>query len=625
MSNSQYIQILDFLDVYGGNQYKMLKKCTPGAELDYMTKGSDAGKNARKLFSEIVALIASKYDLKMDKITQWQNSGTFVSYFWCPLKREKYQDSNISLSLFAEKGTEAIRFRASVELTVATAGQTDKDSYKRILELPLAEGLTYISGGNNEAEFKIIDETDNIKVSNAKYKKVQVSFIVNRNKVVSDDELINSLSKGIDNLMTYYDYALSEEMDEENGEETDDGTNEESIENSVGGKSEKMPVKDIIKHICSYIEGAGFNYDTGLIENFYLSLKSKPFVILAGTSGTGKTRLVRLFAEAIGATSANGRYCQVAVRPDWSDSTDLFGHADLNGKFVPGAILPFLKEATNHPNHPYILCLDEMNLARVEYYMSDFLSIIESRDLSDGKITSDLIMTTDKYGNDQEAIKAYGEIGFPQNLYIVGTVNMDETTFPFSRKVLDRANTIEFNYVNLGLHFSDTHDVVEPYEADNSLLMSEYLVLNRDCHDYFDLIGPICAQLESMNQVLQKANAHVGYRVRDEIVFYMLNNKKANLLVENEAFDNVIMQKILPRIQGSSNSVRDMLCEFFALLTGQKVSTSVNVSDVVVAMQKTIDDSKRFDDKKLSYQKSAEKIVFMVKRFEEDGFTSYWL
>ena len=102
-----------------------------------------------------------------------------------------------------------------------------------------------------------------------------------------------------------------------------------------------------------------------------VSLKSKPFVILAGTSCTGKTRLVRLFAEAIGATSANGRYCQVAVRPDWSDSTDLFGHVDLNGNFVPGAILPFLKAAKDDSKHPYILCLDEMNLARVEYYMSD--------------------------------------------------------------------------------------------------------------------------------------------------------------------------------------------------------------------------------------------------------------
>ena len=399
----------------------------------------------------------------------------------------------------------------------------------------------------------------------------------------------------------------------------------DSLDGNIDSEEEEgeghMPVsvKEVIHNINEYIVAKGFSYSDNLIENFFLCLKSKPFVILAGTSGTGKTRLVRLFAEAIGATAVNGRYCQVAVRPDWSDSTDLFGHLDLNGNFVPGAILPFLKAATDDPKHPYILCLDEMNLARVEYYMSDFLSIIESRDLKDGEITSDLIMTLDKYGGKEGAEKKYGEIGFPQNLYIVGTVNMDETTFPFSRKVLDRANTIEFNYVDLGLQFSETLDVVEPYEADNSFLMSEYLVLGRDCQKYFDVIGPICAQLESINKILRKANAHVGYRVRDEIVFYLINNMNAELLTEDEAFDNSIMQKILPRIQGSSASIKTMLCELFESLSGQKLDANAADTTTASSMQKIIDGGT------VKYPKSADKIKFMVQRFEEDGFTSYWL
>lgn len=273
-----------------------------------------------------------------------------------------------------------------------------------------------------------------------------------------------------------------------------------------------------------------------------VSLKSKPFVILAGTSGTGKTRLVRLFAEAIGATSANGRYCQVAVRPDWSDSTDLFGHVDLNGNFVPGAILPFLKAAKGDKKHPYILCLDEMNLARVEYYMSDFLSIIESRGLKDGEIVSDLIMTNDKYGNDKEAVATYGEIGFPQNLYIVGTVNMNETTFPFSRKVLDRANTIEFNYVNLGLHFSEPIDAVKPYEADNSFLMSEYLVLNRDCREYFDVIR----NLRRMKNWLRKCRLKNWRRLLRNEVRKRLNKRKSQ-------------QSSIPEIHTSLSLPRDWL------------------------------------------------------------------
>ena len=135
------------------------------------------------------------------------------------------------------------------------------------------------------------------------------------------------------------------------------------------GDEEPMDVKSQIKQIKAYIASKGFSYNDGLIENFYLSLKSKPFVILAGTSGTGKTRLVRLFAEAIGAA-----FETIPVRPDWSDSTDLFGHVDLNGRFVPGKILDFLWQAQQDLGKPYILCLDEMNLARVEYYLSDFLS-----------------------------------------------------------------------------------------------------------------------------------------------------------------------------------------------------------------------------------------------------------
>ena len=600
MGNNTYYQILDFIETYSGNQYKMLKKCSPGQELDYMTKGSESGKAAREAFTAIVNAISASFGLKAGRITQWQNSGTFVSYFWSQLKREKYEDSKISLSLFAEKGQESIRFRASVELAVESAEDTDKESYRKILELPLKPGLIYISGGNNEDEFRIIDETDNNVVKAAKYKKVQVSYIINKNQVTDDEQTISELSKGVKDLLEYYDYALSESIPEGDGS------------GGVGALPVTLSTKDIIKRIQMYIKAAGFTYADNLIENFYLSLKSKPFVILAGTSGTGKTRLVRLFAEAIGATSKNHRYYQVAVSPDWSDSTDLFGHVDLNGIFMSGKILPFLKTATDDPEHPYILCLDEMNLARVEYYMSDFLSIIESRDLKDGNISSDLIMTKDKYGKDKDAFDEYGEIGFPQNLYIVGTVNMDETTFPFSRKVLDRANTIEFNYVDLGLQFSENLDAVEPYEADNSFLMSEYLVLGRDCQKYFDVIGPICAQLESINKILRKANAHVGYRVRDEIVFYLINNMNAELLTEDEAFDNSIMQKILPRIQGSSASIKTMLCELFESLSGQTLDANAADTTTAAAMQKIIDGGT------VKYPKSAAKIKFMVQRFEED-------
>lgn len=359
----------------------------------------------------------------------------------------------------------------------------------------------------------------------------------------------------------------------------------------VNGGEKEMTIKEQINAIESYIAAKGFNYDGNLVENFYLSLKSKPFVILAGTSGTGKTRLVSLFAKAI-----NAKLQIVPVRPDWSDSSDLFGHIDLSGNFKPGAIIDFIHDASKSPDTPFILCLDEMNLARVEYYMSDILSVIETRKFDGShKITSEKALVDENACRQNDGKNLYGEIKFPSNLYIVGTVNMDETTFPFSKKVLDRANTIEFSYVDLLSMPSFEKHTTTAQTLANDFLVSEYITLN-DC-DAADkeYIEGICTKLQRINTILEKANAHIGYRVRDEIVFYMLNNKKAELLEENVAFDNQIMQKILPRIQGSSESIKKMLDELLKLCESEK------------------------------YDASTKKINFMIKRYEEDGFTSYWL
>lgn len=370
----------------------------------------------------------------------------------------------------------------------------------------------------------------------------------------------------------------------------------------VGGEKEmpEISAKEAIAKVKEYISFRGFSYPEGLIENFYLSLKSKPFVILAGTSGTGKTRLVKLFAEAIGAD-----YFLVPVRPDWSDGSDLFGHFDLSGHFIEGPICPAFEAAVNNPDRPVLICLDEMNLARVEYYLSDFLSVIESREKQpDGSIKT-------------VGIAQYAE-GIPSNIYIVGTVNMDETTFPFSKKVLDRANTIEFNYVDLAPTFDAASPDTSPIKMKNTMLRAEYLVLVRDCFSDQQYVQDVCDELKKINEILKKANAHVGYRVRDEIVFYILNNRKAeNLLLEDEAMDNEILQKILPRIQGSSVAIKDMLVDLFKYCMADRSGIDSESGHAGHDMQNLADSAK--------YKNSARKIGFMMTRYEEDGFTSYWL
>lgn len=403
------------------------------------------------------------------------------------------------------------------------------------------------------------------------------------------DILVQDLKQMLSIYKKYYDWANTGMVDPE-------------IKQGEGDIEVPISTKDMIKHIREYIAAKGFTYNDNLIENFFLSLKSKPFVILAGTSGTGKTRLVKLFAEAIDA-----EYKLVSVRPDWSDGSDLFGHYDLNGKFIDGPVCECFRLAYENPDKPVFLCLDEMNLARVEYYLSDFLSVVESREkTTDGKVVTSRIAQYEK--------------GIPDNLYIVGTVNMDETTFPFSKKVLDRANTIEFNYVDLMPYFNLVDAAPEKLQLPNSYLRTEYLVLSRDCASDPDYVGEICAELQAINDILVRANAHIGYRVRDEIVFYMMNNKtEGNLLSHDEAFDNEIMQKILPRIQGSSVSVRDMLCDLFKICASDPNQKSGDTDSE--KMRKILSDNTIF----CRYRKSAEKLELMVRRFEEDGFTSYWL
>lgn len=346
-----------------------------------------------------------------------------------------------------------------------------------------------------------------------------------------------------------------------------------------------LNARDLIKHIHNFIGAKGFSYTEQNIKNLYLSLRSKPFVIISGISGTGKTKIVELFAESLGATEDNDQFKLIPVRPDWSDSSELLGYVDLKGDFKKGPLTKIVMNALDHPELPHFVLLDEMNLARVEYYFSDVLSIMESRKIIDNHLVSSALIEQTYKG---------GKVYLPGNLYVIGTVNMDETTYPFSKKVLDRANTIEFNQINLtNFNFINNVDQVESKHLHNNLLKSDFIHL-KDAYDTNkELIEKVSRELEVVNTELEQINAHVGYRVRDEICFYMIYNDQSNLLSYEEAMDFCIMQKILPRITGSSSRVKTLLENFLELFK--------------------------------NYTKSKEKVNDMIERLNEDGFTSYWI
>ncbi|MFJ8236347.1 MrcB family domain-containing protein [Ureibacillus sp. NPDC094379] len=404
---------------------------------------------------------------------------------------------------------------------------------------------------------------------------VAVYIEYSKTHLPSDDELITDLH-GMINLYEEFVEFKKPHIDITDEIKENDELPEENIMD--------LSSKQTVEHIYNYITKKGFFYSKDNINNLYLSLRSKPFVIISGISGTGKTKIVQLFAEAIGATEKNGQFKLIPVRPDWSDSSDLLGYRDIKGDFAKGPLTEIVEHALDNPELPHFVLLDEMNLARVEYYFSDVLSVMESRKKDgEGRFTSSPLLPS------------YDEsLTLPGNLYVIGTVNMDETTHSFSKKVLDRANTIEFNEIDL-MNFDSMMETkqVDPIRVSNAVLESTYIHLKDAFQTHEALIRSVSEKVNAINEYLVAIHAQVGYRVRDEISFYMAHNTDAGmLLTENEAMDFCMMQKILPRISGTESVVRPVL--------------------------------KNLEEELKQYPKCSAKITEMIARLDDHGFVSFW-
>ena len=266
---------------------------------------------------------------------------------------------------------------------------------------------------------------------------------------------------------------------------------------------------------------------------------------------------------------------------------------------------------------PYFLCLDEMNLARVEYYFSDILSSMETRKINDDEIITQKLLSKAQFGKDERAYDKYGDVYIPQNLYIIGTVNMDETTFPFSKKVLDRANTIEFNKVDLKYNFEEVElNELSAKNYHNDFLKSQYLKIS-ECRDEKEIATKVIDKLIGINNILEKYQQHFAYRVRDEIVFYVIYAAVNDLFSFNQAMDYSVVQKILPKIGGSGGEVLDILVELFNYLNSTKHKNDGYIeNEQIRAMEKQCESSE--------YRLSSEKIMYMIRRFLRDGFTTFW-
>lgn len=323
------------------------------------------------------------------------------------------------------------------------------------------------------------------------------------------------------------------------------------------------------------------------------AIKSKPFLLLAGISGTGKSRIVRELARACwdeGTAEYEAHkpknFEMIQVKPNWHDSTELMGYVSrVSGKpiYVIGDFLRFITRAWENLDVPHFLCLDEMNLAPVEQYFAEFLSVIESRKSNeDGTITTDPILkknTEDWYRiltveltGDNEALRnRFLEEGItiPQNLIVVGTVNMDETTFSFSRKVLDRAMTIEMNEVDLYAGLDSRYERIGKLNGD---MLISTAVEGVDVYaDNEEICNKVLTYLQAVNDVLDGTPFKIAYRARNEFLLYVINNLPYNVdengreFSEDEviatALDEITSMKILSRIEGDDTKVKHSLLE----------------------------------------------------------------
>ena len=362
--------------------------------------------------------------------------------------------------------------------------------------------------------------------------------------------------------------------------------------NNNGNNTKSFDVDELVKNILS----TGLIYSPSLIKRLAFSLMAKPFVILSGLAGSGKTQLALAFAKCL-CEDIDNQVCTVSIGADWTNREPLLGYPNAlkeNEYVLPeSGVLQLLMRANEDQSKPYFLILDEMNLSVVERYFADFLSAMESGE--------PIKLWDNEKGNVPK------EIELPKNVFIIGTINVDETTYMFSPKVLDRANVIEFKIApdEMEQYLNEKKDIhlEKAYSACSD--MAEDFVNKAKSQIQIDNNDEKKVLLSFFTE-LKKVNAEFGYRTVNEISRYL--HFADGDLEDDSAIDTAILQKLLPKLHGSRKKLVPVLTSLWQLCLNDGVTKEIDTE---------------FNATDFKYPESAEKIQRMYKAVVDNGFTSF--
>lgn len=369
-------------------------------------------------------------------------------------------------------------------------------------------------------------------------------------------KLMDAKPAGMD-LFDYYDKLLEGKSIDEGDDDEDEL--DDSLPNEPFDSAAMVALREAIKK-------SGLRYDDALVNRFVAALCAKPFVVLSGLSGSGKTKLAQAFANWMFVPGLNNVKL-IPVGADWTNNEHLLGYPNaLDDKqyVMPDTgVLKFMIEAQAHNDVPYFLILDEMNLSHVERYFADFLSAMESA--GDIKLYDD----NDRYA---DGVKIPKTLEFPKNLYVIGTMNVDETTYMFSPKVLDRAQVIEFRIDKDAMKSY----LSAPTEIDMAALTGKGAKFAKSFYGRRSLVpelagdyaAALCTALSAFFEPLAELGAEFGYRTAFEVTKFV--SYYCDMGVEIvDAIDAAVLQKLLPKLHGSQARLGPVLEKLSALCDGK--------------------------------------------------------